>query len=42
MADIGIDLPRPVRALQKDPRFHEIYSGLWAKLEEALGHGGLS
>ncbi len=42
VADIAIDLPRPrsVRALQKDPRFHEIYSEVWARLEEALGQGG--
>jgi len=44
VADIGIDLPRPrsVCALQTDTRFHEIYSDVWAKLEETLGHGGIA
>ena len=35
VADIDIDLPRPrsIRALQKDPHFHELYSQLWSHLE---------
>jgi len=35
LADIAIDLPRPrsIRALQKDPHFHELYSQLWSHLE---------
>jgi NitT/TauT family transport system ATP-binding protein len=33
--DVPISLPRPrdVRALQKDPHFHELYAQLWALLE---------
>lgn len=36
--DIRIPLPRPrsVRALQKDPAYHELYSRIWAKLEMAV------
>jgi hypothetical protein len=26
-----------VRALQKDPAFHELYAHVWSKLEEGLG-----
>ena len=39
IADMQIDLPRPrsVRALQKNPHFHELYAAVWAKLEEGLG-----
>ena len=39
VADVPIDLPRPrsVRALQKDPAFHELYAHVWEKLEEGLG-----
>ncbi len=39
IADIPIDLgrPRSVRALQKDPAYHELYSYVWTKLEEGLG-----
>lgn len=39
LADIPISLPRPrsVRALQKDPKFHAIYSEVWSWLEQALG-----
>lgn len=39
LADIRIPLSRPrsVRALQKDPQFHEIYAEVWSKLETALG-----
>lgn len=39
VADVPIDLPRPrsVRALQKDPAFHELYAHVWSKLEEGLG-----
>jgi hypothetical protein len=35
VADIAIDLPRPrsIRALQKDPHFHELYAQLWSHLE---------
>ena len=38
MADVAIDLPRPrsVRAMQKDPRFHEIYADVWSLLEQAM------
>ena len=35
VADVPIDLPRPrsVRDLQKEPRFHALYSSLWNHLE---------
>jgi NitT/TauT family transport system ATP-binding protein len=38
IADIQIDLPRPrsVRKLQSTPRYHELYSDIWSKLEQAL------
>ena len=38
IADIPIPLPRPrsVRALQKDPHYHEIYADVWSRLEEGL------
>jgi NitT/TauT family transport system ATP-binding protein len=38
VADVPITLPRPrsVRALQKDPAFHELYAEVWSKLEEGL------
>jgi NitT/TauT family transport system ATP-binding protein len=38
IADISIPLERPrsVRALQKDPRFHELYAMVWGKLEEGM------
>jgi NitT/TauT family transport system ATP-binding protein len=38
IADIPIDLPRPrsVRKLQRTARYHELYSQIWSKLEEAL------
>jgi NitT/TauT family transport system ATP-binding protein len=38
IADITIPLSRPrsVRALQKDPVFHRIYSEVWTRLEEGL------
>jgi NitT/TauT family transport system ATP-binding protein len=38
IADIPIRLgrPRSVRALQKDPTYHEFYAQLWSKLEEGL------
>jgi NitT/TauT family transport system ATP-binding protein len=38
IADVSIDLgrPRSVRALQKDPAYHELYSRVWTKLEEGL------
>jgi NitT/TauT family transport system ATP-binding protein len=37
--DIPIKLgrPRSVRALQRDPAYHELYAKVWAKLEEGLG-----
>ncbi len=42
IADISIPLPRPrsVRALQKDPHYHEIYSNVWSRLEEGLNQEG--
>lgn len=38
IADIPITLPRPrsVRALQKDPHYHELYANVWSRLEEGL------
>jgi NitT/TauT family transport system ATP-binding protein len=38
IADIKIDLPRPrsVRKLQSSPRYHELYTDIWSKLEQAL------
>ncbi|PKO71337.1 MAG: ABC transporter ATP-binding protein [Betaproteobacteria bacterium HGW-Betaproteobacteria-14] len=38
IANVKIPLPRPrsVRAMQKDPQFHEIYAQLWTLLEQAL------
>lgn len=38
IADIPITLgrPRSVRALQRDPLYHEFYAQLWSKLEEGL------
>ncbi|SHK52690.1 NitT/TauT family transport system ATP-binding protein [Shimia gijangensis] len=38
IANIPIELERPrsVRALQKDPHFHEIYANVWSLLEQAL------
>ena len=38
IADIPIPLARPrsVRALQKDPHYHEIYADVWSRLEEGL------
>ena len=35
VADVAIELPRPrsIRELQKNPRFHELYSQLWSHLE---------
>ena len=43
IADIPIPLPRPrsVRALQKDPHYHEIYSNVWSRLEEGLSQNGV-
>jgi NitT/TauT family transport system ATP-binding protein len=37
--DIPITLgrPRSVRALQRDPAYHELYAKVWARLEEGLG-----
>lgn len=37
-AEVPIPLPRPrsVRALQKDPRYHELYSQIWSELEKGL------
>ena len=38
IADVPINLgrPRSVRALQKDPAYHELYAYVWTKLEEGL------
>ena len=38
VADIPIELERPrsVRQLQANPRYHEIYSHVWSKLEEGM------
>ena len=38
IADVPIPLgrPRSVRALQKDPAYHELYAHVWTKLEEGL------
>jgi NitT/TauT family transport system ATP-binding protein len=38
VADIRIELPRPrsVRALQKDPLYHEIYAKVWGLLEQGM------
>ncbi len=38
VADMRISLPRPrlVRALQKDPAYHDLYAQVWARLEEGL------
>ena len=33
---IGLGRPRSVRALQKDPVYHELYARVWSKLEEGL------
>lgn len=33
---IGLERPRDIRALQKDKRFHEIYSHIWGLLESGL------
>jgi NitT/TauT family transport system ATP-binding protein len=43
VADVPIDLPRPrsVRALQKDPAFHELYSKVWTHLESGWGGNNL-
>lgn len=43
IADIPIPLPRPrsVRALQKDPYYHEIYAEVWSRLEEGLCSGSV-
>ena len=40
LTDIAIPLPRPrsVRALQKDPSYHEIYAEIWSRLEEGLDY----
>ena len=38
VADIEVKLgrPRSVRALQKEPAYHELYSDIWTRLEEGL------
>jgi NitT/TauT family transport system ATP-binding protein len=38
VADVPITLgrPRSVRALQKEPHYHELYAQVWSKLEEGL------
>lgn len=40
VADLKIDLPRPrsVRALQKEPHFHELYAQIWEMLEGGWRH----
>jgi NitT/TauT family transport system ATP-binding protein len=40
IADIPINLgrPRSVRALQKEPAFHELYAEIWETLESGLKH----
>jgi NitT/TauT family transport system ATP-binding protein len=40
IADVPVELPRPrhVRALQKDPKFHELYARLWSLLEQGIGN----
>jgi len=40
IADVPIDLARPrsIRALQKSPRFHELYATLWSQLESGWVH----
>ena len=44
IADVRIDLPRPrsVRALQRQPKFHELYAELWGLLEQGMGSNGRS
>ena len=39
IADLPVDLPRPrqVGALQKDPKFHQLYARLWSLLEQGMG-----
>jgi len=43
LANVRIDLPRPrsARALQKDARYHEIYTEVWQWLEQSLAHVSL-
>ncbi len=43
VADIQIPIPRPrsVRALQRDPLYHETYSKIWSWLEEGMNEGGV-
>jgi len=38
LADVRIDMDRPrsARAMQKDPRFHELCGELWSRLEEGM------
>jgi NitT/TauT family transport system ATP-binding protein len=38
IAEVPIDLPRPrkIRALQKDPVYHEYYARIWSTLEEGF------
>nr|ART36367.1 C554 [uncultured bacterium] len=38
VADVPIDLPRPrnLAALQRNPRYHEIYAEVWAHLEKGF------
>lgn len=44
LADIPIPLERPrsVRALQKNPRYHQLYAEVWSWLEQGLAEGGLT
>jgi NitT/TauT family transport system ATP-binding protein len=34
---VTLGRPRSVRALQKDPAYHELYAEVWSRLEEGLG-----
>jgi NitT/TauT family transport system ATP-binding protein len=35
---IALERPRSVRALQKEPRFHEIYAHVWELLEAGINN----
>lgn len=38
VADVKIDLPRPrnIRALQRDPLYHDLYAAIWTHLEKGF------
>ena len=43
VADVPVDLPRPrsIKALQRDPHFHELYARIWSHLEQGwVNHEG--